>query len=164
MAKSHKGKGGNVTRTVWELAEPYARELGLDIWDVRFVKEGAEHYLRIFIDREDGVSIDDCVNMTHAVDKPLDEADPIDVSYILEVSSPGAERQLTRDEHFQKYIGKRVMVRLIRPLDGTRDFRGVLDGYDGGEIHFTSDEGRSFVFQKKEASYGKADDFADYEG
>ncbi len=162
MAKAKKG--GNVTKTVWEIAEPIAAELGLSIWDVRFVKEGAEHYLRIFIDKEEGISIDDCVDMTHAIDKPLDDADPISVSYILEVSSPGAERLLTRDEHFEKYIGKNVWVKLIRPLDGEREFKGVLDSYENGDIAFTSHEGRSFVFNKKEASFVKADDFADYEG
>ena len=160
MSKQHKG--GNVTRTVREIAEPFARELGLEIWDVEFVKEGAEHYLRIYIARPEGVSIDDCVNMTHALDKPLDDADPIDGNYILEVSSPGAERPLKRDEHFEKYIGSRVMVKLIRPLDGVREFKGTLDDYDGGDITFTSDEGKTFVFKKKEASYVKLDDFDAY--
>lgn len=152
-------KGGNVTGAVRALAEPLAKELGLSLWDVRFVKEGAEHYLRIFIDKPEGVSIDDCVNMSHAIDKPLDDLDPIQVPYTLEVSSPGAERPLLRDEHFLQYIGARVMVRLIRPLDGTRDFKGTLDAYEDGNITFTSEEGRTFIFQKKEASYVKLDDF-----
>ena len=158
MAKN-TSKGGNVTAIVREIAEPIAEELGLSIWDIRFVKEGAEHYLRIFIDREEGVSIDDCVDMTHAIDEPLDKADPISVPYTLEVSSPGAERQLTRDEHFEQYVGEKIMVKLIRPLDGVREFKGVLAGYDSGNIEFQSEDGKSFVFNKKEASYVKADDF-----
>ena len=158
MAAKSK-KGGNVTRTVREIAEPIASELGLTLWDVRFVKEGAEHYLRIFVDKEGGVSIDDCVDMTHAIDKPLDDADPIDVSYILEVSSPGAERPLTRDEHFAQNLGAKVMVKMIRPVDGVREFKGTLDDYDNGTITFTSHEGKTFVFNKKEASYVKLDDF-----
>ena len=80
---ANKKRGGNVTQVVRELAEPLAAELGLRIWDVRFVKEGAEHYLRIFIDKDEGVSIDDCVDMTHAIDGPLDEADPIAEAYHL---------------------------------------------------------------------------------
>lgn len=152
----------NVTRTVRDIAEPYAKELGLEIWDVQFVKEGAEHYLRIFIDKPEGISIDDCVNLTHAVDKPLDDADPISVPYILEVSSPGAERPLRRDEHFLKFIGSPVMVKLIRPRDGVREFKGTLDGYDNGDITFTPDGGEPFVFNKKEASYVKLDDFDDF--
>lgn len=152
----------NVTRTVRDIAEPFARELGLEIWDVQFVKEGAEHYLRIFIDKPDGISIDDCVNLTHALDKPLDDADPISVPYILEVSSPGAERPLKRDEHFLQYIGSPVMVKLIRPRDGKREFKGTLDGYENGSITFTPAGGEPFVFNKKEASYVKLDDFDDF--
>lgn len=156
---SMSGKGGNVVNTVWEIAEPIAKELGLDIWDIRFVKEGAEHYLRIFIDKEGGVSIDDCVDMSHAIDEPLDKADPIDCSYLLEVSSPGAERRLTRDEHFEKYIGEKVMIKLIRPIEGAREFKGVLKGFDNGTIAFESEDGKQLVFGKKEASYVKLDDF-----
>ena len=160
---ANKKRGGNVTQAVRELAEPLAAELGLRVWDVRFVKEGAEHYLRIFIDRDEGVSIDDCVDMTHAIDGPLDELDPISVSYTLEVSSPGAERALTRDEHFEQYIGAPVMVKLIRPLDGQREWKGTLEGYDNGDVTLAA-EGRTFVFNKKEASYVKLDDFDSYVG
>lgn len=106
------------------LAEPLARQLGLRIWDVRFVKEGADWYLRVFIDRDGGVSIDDCVDLTRLLSPALDEADPIDQSYCLEVSSPGVERELTRPEHFEAYRGRAVTVRLIRPRDGQRDFTG----------------------------------------
>ena len=82
-----KGKGGNTVAAVTAIAEPIAQQLGLMLWDVRFVKEGANWYLRIFIDKEGGVGIDDCVAMSHALDKPLEDADPIDRSYCLEVSS-----------------------------------------------------------------------------
>ena len=85
--KNNRKKGGNTVAQVWELAKPLAEELGLTLWDVRFVKEGAQWYLRIFIDKEDGVGIDDCVAMSHAIDKPLDELDPIHQAYCLEVCS-----------------------------------------------------------------------------
>ncbi|MBR6479335.1 MAG: ribosome maturation factor RimP [Clostridia bacterium] len=147
----------NVTDKIWELAEPLAAELGLSIWDVRYVKEGADWYLRIFIDKEGGVSIDDCVEMTHAIDGPLDELDPIKDAYTLEVSSPGAERALTRDSHFEAYIGSKVMVKLIRPVEGKREFKGILEAYKDGEV--TVD---SLTFNKKDASYVKLDDFDDY--
>ncbi len=153
---------GNVVTKVWELAEPIAKDLGLSIWDITFQKEGADHYLRIFIDKEGGVSIDDCVDMSHAIDAPLDEADPIDCGYCLEVSSPGAERSLVRDEHFAQYIGEKVMIKLIRPVDGAREFRGKLVDYEKGNITFSSNEGKTLVFNKKEASYIKADDFDDF--
>ena len=148
---ANKKHGGNVTQTVREIAEPLAAELGLRVWDVRFVKEGAEHYLRIFIDRDEGVSIDDCVDMTHAIDGPLDEADPISVSYTLEVSSPGAERPLTRDEHFEQFLGAPIMVKLIRPLDGQREWKGTLEGYDNGNV--TIDQaGTSVTLEKQEVA------------
>ena len=93
MAKKEKG---NTVAAVWQIAQPIAESLGLELWDVRFVKEGADWFLRIFIDKEDGVSIDDCEAMSRAIDKPLDDADPISQSYCLEVSSPGVERELVR--------------------------------------------------------------------
>ena len=96
-----KGKGGNTVAAVWDIAAPIAEQLGLDIWDIRFVKEGADWFLRIFIDKDGGVTIEDCENMSRAMDAPLDEADPIPQSYCLEVSSPGVERELTRDSHFE---------------------------------------------------------------
>ena len=95
MSEAPKKKGG-VAQRVWDMALPLAQELGLSLWDVQFVKEGADWFLRIFIDKEGGVSIDDCVDMTHAIDPVLDREDPIPQEYLLEVSSPGLERKLTR--------------------------------------------------------------------
>lgn len=152
------GKGNTVAK-VLEITEPYARELGLDIWDIRFVKEGTDWYLRIFIDKEGGVSIDDCVDLTHAITKPLDEADPISQSYLLEISSPGVERELVTDAHFEKFIGADVMVRLIRPIEKVRDFSGTLTAYENGEVTISLADDRTMTFNKKEASYVKLDDF-----
>lgn len=152
------GKGNTVSR-VTEIITPYAEELGLDIWDVRFAKEGTDWYLRIFIDKEGGISIDDCVDLTHAVTKPLDEADPISQSYTLEVSSPGVERELTADKHFEKYIGADVMVRLIRPVNNVRDYAGKLVSYNSGEITLSLADGEELKVNKKDTSYVKLDDF-----
>lgn len=154
-----KGKGGNTVNTVWQLAEPLAKELGLEIWDVRFEKEGADWFLRIFIDKEGGVSIDDCVDMSHAIDKPLDEADPIEQSYCLEVCSPGVERELKRDEHFLKFIGEPVMVKLIRPLENKREYNGILESYENGSFELRLEDGTGLMINKKETSYVKLDDF-----
>ena len=156
MAKS---KGGNTVETVWKIAEPIAQDLGLSLWDVRFEKEGANWYLRIFIDKEDGVSIDDCVDMSHAIDKPLDDADPIEQSYCLEVCSPGVERELKRDSHFEKCIGQPVMVKLIRPIDSKREFNGILESYDNGNFELRLEDGTGLMINKKETSYVKLDDF-----
>lgn len=152
-------KGGNTVKVVRDLVEPFAKELGLDIWDVRFLKEGADWYLRIFIDKDGGVSIDDCVDLTHAINGPLDEADPIEQAYFLEVSSPGLERDLVRDEHFEAYIGEKIKIKLIRPADGKREFFGVLDSYEDGNVTIRFEDESTFSFTKKEASWIKADDF-----
>lgn len=154
-----KGKGGSTVNTVWEIAEPIANSLGYELWDVRFEKEGANWYLRIFIDKEDGISINDCVDMSHAIDKPLDEADPIEQSYCLEVCSPGLERDLKRDSHFEKCIGEKIMVKLIRPVDGQREFKGKLESYDNGNFELLLEEGTKLMINKKETSYVKLDDF-----
>lgn len=158
-----KGKGGNTVSAVWEIAEPIAKSLGYELWDVRFEKEGANWYLRIFIDKEDGISINDCVDMSHAIDKPLDEADPIEQSYCLEVCSPGLERDLKRDAHFEKSIGKKIMVKLIRPVDGQREFKGTLESYDNGNFELMLEEGTKLMINKKETSYVKLDDFGGVE-
>lgn len=152
------GKGNTVAK-VAEIVAPYAAELGLDIWDIRFVKEGTDWYLRIFIDKDGGVSIDDCVDLTHAITKSLDDADPISQSYLLEVSSPGVERELITDSHFEKYIGAAVMMRLIRPIDKVRDFGGILKNYENGLITVELADGEELTVNKKETSYVKLDDF-----
>lgn len=152
-------KKGNTALIVRGIAEPIAKELGLEIWDVRYQKEGTQWYLRVFIDKETGVSIDDCVEMSHALDKPLDEADPIAEAYCLEVSSPGVERELTRPEHFAKFLNSKVMVKLIRPVDGKRDFKGTLESYDDSVVTVRCEDGSGISFEKKEAAWVKLDDF-----
>ena len=152
-------KGGNTVAVVREIAKPIAEELGLEIWDVRFLKEGSQWYLRIFIDKDGGVSIDDCVDFTHAINKPLDEADPIEQAYCLEVSSPGIERELVRDEHFQKSIGKKIMLKTIRPVDGEREFKGILEAFDGAAVTVKVNDESGKVFTVKETAWIKLDDF-----
>ena len=149
----------NTVERVEQIVKPIAIELGYDLWDVRFAKEGADWYLRIFIDKDGGVDINDCVDFTHAITKPLDEADPIAQSYMLEVSSPGVERELIKDEHFEKYIGCTVMMRTIRAIDGVRDFAGTLTGYENKEITVELQDGSTVTVNKKDTSYVKLDDF-----
>lgn len=135
-AKIRKGSGmkingnKNVAATVRELIAPLADEMGFYLWDVEFVKEGADKYLRITIDNEEGITITDCENYHRAIDPLLDEADPISESYILEVSSPGIERELKYPEHIDACEGWDVEVRLYAPKNGSKSFRGVLCGYD----------------------------------
>lgn len=149
----------NTVERVEEIIKPIADEMGYDLWDVRFAKEGADWYLRIFIDKDGGVDINDCVDYTHAITKPLDDADPISQSYMLEVSSPGVERELVKDGHFEKYIGSPVIMRTIRAIDGVRDFSGVLVEYKDREITVELVDGSIIRVNKKDTSYVKLDDF-----
>lgn len=153
-----KGKGGNTVAAVWALAQPIAEQLGLLLWDVRFVKEGASWYLRIFVDKEGGVSVDDCVAMSHALDGPLDETDPIEQNYYLEVSSPGLARELTRDQHFHALSGARIQVRLIRPINNMRDFTGELAAFEDGTLTLLLEDGSRMQIEKKETSWIRLDD------
>ena len=158
MAQSKKSSknssnSGNTAAVCYRLAEPVAEELEFLLWDVRFVKEGATWYLRIYIDKENGdVSIDDCVAMSHRMDKILDEADPIAESYCLEVCSPGVERELTRPEHFESYKGWPVTVKLIRPVEGLREYVGILTGYQDMVITIQTEDDATMSFNKKETS------------
>ena len=135
------------------------KSIGLDLWDIRFVKEGADWFLRIFIDKDGGISIEDCENMSRAIDKPLDEADPIEQSYCLEVSSPGVERELTREGHFEACKGAKIKVKMIRAIEGVREFKGILEDFDGTQITLRLEDGGAISFEKKETSYIKLDDF-----
>jgi ribosome maturation factor RimP len=121
---------GNVTKAVFALAKPLAAALGLVIWDITFTKEGSQWYLRIYIDKPGGIFISDCEALSHAIDEPLEQLDPIASSYVLEVSSPGIERELRRKEHFEFAIGKVVAVKLIRPDEQKqKSFKGKLLRY-----------------------------------
>lgn len=123
-----------VTETVAELAEPHAVALGLELVDVQFVREGSQRILRVLIDREGGVSLDDCEALSKALGEELDRADPISSSYCLEVSSPGIERPLKKTQDFRRFTGRLISCRLYSPLQGRKNFSGVLLGLDGQEI------------------------------
>ena len=125
-----KKSTGGVVKAVRAIAEPLAEELGYFLWDVEYVKEGADMFLRITIDSEEGIQIEDCEKMHRAIDPLLDEADPIEGPYHLEVSSPGIERELKTDLHVEACLGWDVEVRLYAPVDGAKSFFGVLEGID----------------------------------
>ncbi len=147
-----------VAEKVFNLVKETVENEGVNLWDVRFVKEGASHYLRIFIDKPEGVNIDDCTNVSHAVDPIIDEADPIDCSYYLEVCSAGLGRELTRDEHFTSMLGKDVKLRLFKAVDGNKEFIGKLSSYENGTVTVKID-GENKDFLKKEISKITLEDF-----
>lgn len=137
-----KGASG-IAAAVEELISPTVRELGFTLWDVEYVKEGADWYLRITIDSPDGVDLDGCERVHRAIDPLLDEADPIEDSYRLEVCSPGLERVLRTPAHYLACAGQKVEVRLFKPLDGSKRFVGVLAVDEAAEqITLTDDAGK----------------------
>ena len=117
----------NSAERVYELIKDAVAAEGVGLWDVRFLKEGASWYLRVFIDKPEGISIDDCTNVSHAIDPIIDKADPIDVSYYLEVCSPGIERELTRRRHYEESVGKPVRLKLYKAYDGKKELTGTLE-------------------------------------
>ena len=124
----------NIAETVKQGIAPVADELGLILWDVEFLKEGARRILRVTIDHEDGVTIEDCERMHRAIDPVLDELDPIDTAYDLEVSSPGIERELRTDAHLDACVGERVELRFFAPFEGKKSLEGILAGREDGNV------------------------------
>ena len=123
-----------VTEIVAELAAPVAAELGCELWDTEYVREAGQWFLRLYLDKDGGVDILDCENVSRRVSDLLDEADPIEGSYIFEVSSAGAERQLKRPSDFEKFLGSPVLLKTYQNRDGRKEFPGVLKEYDGGAV------------------------------
>ena len=123
-----------ITDTVTELALPVVEEEGCSLWDVEYVREAGSWYLRVFIDKEGGVGIDDCERISRRLDPILDEADPIPDSYVFEVGSAGAERELRRPRDFEQFMGAQVELKTYRSVDGSKSFVGTLAGYDDGAV------------------------------
>ena len=140
-----------LTEQVWQFAEPVVQAQSCSVWDVEYVREGADWFLRVYIDKEGGVDIADCEAISRALDPILDEKDPIPTSYTFEVCSAGIERALKRPGDFEKFLGSDVLVRLYRPKDGTKEFPGVLRGYEDGRV--TIDYlGKPVTFEKSEVA------------
>ncbi len=144
-------------KKVRELAQPLCDELGLFLWDVKFEKDGANWYLRVFIDSDGGITIDDCEALHRPLDRLLDECDPIPQSYILEVSSPGLGRKLERPEHFEVCIGDRVKLRFFEPKNGSKEASGVLEEYSEREITVSGEK-----IPLSECAFVRLDDDSDF--
>lgn len=119
---------------VEEMLSPFLRDNGFELVDVEYVKEGSNRFLRVFVDKEGGIDIDECGRVSEYLSSKLDETDPISEAYFLEVSSPGAERPLKKPEDFERAIGKHVLITTYEPLDGLKEFEGTLESYDGVTI------------------------------
>ena len=140
-----------VTELVASFAEPIVRQHGCELWDVEYVREGSEYFLRLYLDKEGGVDINDCEAISRAVDPILDEKDPIQGSYHFEVCSAGLERALKRPSDFERFMGSAVTVKLYRPRNGLKEIPSVLKGYDNGRV--TVEAGKETItFEKSEVA------------
>ena len=146
-----EGANLKITEQVAQFAQPIVEEKGCTLWNVEYVREGSERYLRLYIDKDGGVDISDCEAIHRAVDPVLDEKDPIPESYHFEVCSAGLERALKRPSDFEQFMGSKVLVKLYQPKNGAKELKGTLTGYADGDV--TIDQaGTSVTFTKKEVA------------
>ena len=140
-----------VTDLVTQLAQPVVESFGCELWDVEYVREGSERYLRIFLDKDGGIDIEDCEKIHRAMDPILDEKDPIAESYHFEVCSAGIERTLKRPGDFAKFMGSPIFVKLYRPVNGLKEIPGILRGYEDGRV--TVEAGKqTLTFEKSQGA------------
>ena len=127
-----------ITEKVEALAKPVVEDEGCELWAVEYVREAGSWYLRVLIDKDGSVGIDDCERISRRLDPILDEADPIPDSYVFEVGSAGAERELKRPSDFERYIGSEIEVKLYQPYQGKKSYVGTLEAYVGGDVTVSS--------------------------
>ena len=140
-----------ITELVRQFSEPVVRAQGCTLWDVEYVREAGEWFLRLYIDKDGGVNINDCEAVSRAVDPVLDEKDPIPESYHFEVCSAGLERPLKRPSDFEQFMGHQVLVKLYQPKKGRKELHGTLTGYDNGRVTLEA-AGETLTFEKQEVA------------
>ena len=140
-----------ITDQVAAFAQPVVEANGCQLWDVEYVREGSERYLRVYIDKDGGIDIDDCERVHRALDPILDEKDPIAESYHFEVCSAGLERALKRPTDFERFMGSAITVKLYRPRNGLKEIPCTLTGYDNGKVTVLSGK-ETITFEKSEVA------------
>ena len=144
----------NIETKVTVLLEDIIKNLGYDLYDVYYVKEGPDYFLRIVIDNEEGINLDDCEKVNNAINDVLDEADYIKDQYFLEVSSPGLERVLRKDKHFQSQIGNEIVLKLFKAIDKQKEIQGVLKEYNDNNLVLET-ENKILTIEKSNISVAK---------
>ena len=140
-----------VTELVASFAKPVVEEKGCELWDVEYVREGSDYFLRVYIDKDGGVDINDCEAISRALDPILDEKDPISGSYHFEVCSAGLERALKRPEDFHRFMGSPITVKLYRPYNGLKEIPCTLTGYEDGKVTVLSGK-ETITFEKSQVA------------
>ena len=139
-----------ITEQVWAFAEPVVQAHGCSLWDVEYVKEGGDWFLRLYIDKEGGFTVDDCEMVSRRLSDWLDKEDFIDDSYILEVSSPGLGRPLKKEKDFKRSLGEAVDIKLYRAIERQKDFSGILTAYDADTVTIRYEDGSESTFNRKD--------------
>ncbi len=132
------------------LAQPIIDELGFELVDVEYVKEGGDYFLRLYVDKEGGITVNDCAEVSHRMDPLLDEEDYVPDAYIFEVSSPGLGRPLKKDKDFERSLGEDVEVRTYRAIDKKKEFSGVLSAYTADTVTITDEDEKKLTFNRKD--------------
>lgn len=141
-------KKGEVEQRCESLVQPILDENGFELWDVEYVKEGANYYLRVYVDKEGGITIDDCVTVSRALEGKLDAENFIEEAYILEVSSPGLGRPLKRERDFARSVGEQVDVKLYKAIGQQKEFTGALKSYDDSTVTLEYENGEVQTFER----------------
>ena len=141
----------NIEQKIENLIKDTVTELGYELYDIEYIKEGKEYYLRIYIDKRDGINIEDCEKVSNAINDIIDTADLIAEQYFLEVSSPGVERKLTKDKHLKDNIGNRIEIKLFRPIEGNKRLEGILKSFDTNNLSLET-ENKGIEVNRKDIS------------
>jgi len=137
---------------ITQLLTPVLEAQGVTLYDLEFIKEGGSKILRLYIDKPEGIDLNDCERVSRAAEIELDIHDPIPTAYYLEVSSPGIERKLSKPEHFERYVGHKIAIKLYGPVDGRRKFTGSLTSYENGNLSLTEEDGQTRNFEQTQIS------------
>ncbi len=143
-------KQKDIEKHTEELIEPILKRLGFSLYDIEYVKEGSDYFLRAYIEKEGGITIDDCEAVSREMNEILDREDYIEGSYVFEVSSPGLTRKLTKDRHFEKSLSQAVELKAFRPINGRKDWEGILTAFDANTLTIRMEDGSEETFQRNE--------------
>lgn len=144
-----------IERIAMDLLEPYIEDKDIEVVDIEYVKEGKDWYLRVYIDKPEGISIEDCEDLSRYLSDRLDEVDPIKHKYILEVSSPGIERPLKKPKDYERFKGEKIYVKLYQPVDGRKEFVGLLKDYKDGNVYIEIVQGEIMAIPLEKISLAR---------